>query len=527
MSGAPEDRCDWPDRGLPSILGKFRVIGAAAVLLGVSAVLGTFTGVFSSRLLADSSPSSSAVKGPDRSTSGAPDEQARHALKSDFPGVSHSPLPPAPLGKMPASAIPNPTGDPLAADEAAPIIAEEPAIAEELDRDLPEVDTAGATEHDSRERAPTLGATDEADVQNQSLPTGGPANSKDRPTKTTPSGRASRAVHKSESSPKPEIELSSASTDVPNSARLAKLFRGSPPTNREELRTLQARIRELTPRIIPATVAIQVGRANGSGVIIDPEGHVLTAAHVAGTPGRRATVFLADGKAVAATTLGMNQQLDAGMIKITDEGPWPHAPLGRSADVRDGQWCLATGHPGGYDPNRPPVLRWGRVLKTDESAILSDCTLVGGDSGGPLYDLQGRVIGIHSRIGKNLTINVHVPIDPYRESWDRLVRSESWGPLESSEGGPAPAWLGVVEDPRSAGATIEKVAPGSPAAEAGILAGDQITHFNDKKVESFEDLQKFVRESSPGTLVRVRLARDNTLVDLQLTLTARPEASAD
>jgi serine protease Do len=188
---------------------------------------------------------------------------------------------------------------------------------------------------------------------------------------------------------------------------------------------------------------------------------------------------------------------------------------------------LATGHPGGYDPDRPPVLRWGRVLKTDDSAILSDCTLVGGDSGGPLFDLQGRVIGIHSRIGKNLTINVHVPIDPYRESWDRLVRSEIWDPIEEapSDSGPGSAWLGVVENPRAAGATIEKVAPGSPAAEAGILAGDRITQFNDKKVESFEDLQKYVRESVPGSMVRVRLARDNESVDLQLTLAARPEAN--
>jgi S1-C subfamily serine protease len=107
------------------------------------------------------------------------------------------------------------------------------------------------------------------------------------------------------------------------------------------------------------------------------------------------------------------------------------------------------------------------------------------------------------------------------------VRSEIWDPIEEapSDSGPGSAWLGVVENPRAAGATIEKVAPGSPAAEAGILAGDRITQFNDKKVESFEDLQKYVRESVPGSMVRVRLARDNESVDLQLTLAARPEAN--
>ena len=180
-------------------------------------------------------------------------------------------------------------------------------------------------------------------------------------------------------------------------------------------------------------MAIQVGRANGSGVIIDAEGHLLTAAHVAGVPGRRATIHLPSGKTVYGITLGLNQKLDSGLIQITDPGPWPFAPIGKSADVKVGQWCLATGHPGGYDPHRPPVLRWGRVLRTEDSAILTDCTLVGGDSGGPLFDLEGHVIGVHSRIGKNLTVNVHVPVDQFSQSWDRLLKGEMWGMLAEEE----------------------------------------------------------------------------------------------
>ncbi len=541
MSGALEDRRERPISPVASRPGELEirpaVTGAVvlgAILLMAIAALSCYQSVVASSRLAPAQGESSGE------TPSQPDEfdpQEQRASSPRLPAhrfdaglqpdtaseITNSPLPPAPLppaALQQAGRLTEPSHEVVDADvgesgEAEWSELEEPAFEEP------------ASQGQERSSAVEVIASAESKRQDRSRPTASPTRTSEAPSKKPATDRVQRALHESDGTQKSGIQLSTGSSGSPNSTRLAKLFRGSPPINREELKTLQTRIRELTPRIIPSTVAIQVGRANGSGVIIDAEGHVLTAAHVAGTPGRRATIYLSDGKAVSGITLGMNQKLDAGMIKITDEGPWPHAPLGRSADVRDGQWCLATGHPGGYDPDRPPVLRWGRVLKTDDSAILSDCTLVGGDSGGPLFDLQGRVIGIHSRIGKNLTINVHVPIDPYRESWDRLVRSEIWDPIEEapSDSGPGSAWLGVVENPRAAGATIEKVAPGSPAAEAGILAGDRITQFNDKKVESFEDLQKYVRESVPGSMVRVRLARDNESVDLQLTLAARPEAN--
>ncbi len=309
--------------------------------------------------------------------------------------------------------------------------------------------------------------------------------------------------------------------DREGTTRLAKLLRGSSPANKEELKTLQSRIRELTPKIIPVTVAIQVGRANGSGVIVDASGHVLTAAHVAGEPGRDAIVFLSDGRVAHGITLGMNQRLDAGLIKITEPGQWPHAPLGHSADLTEGQWCLATGHPGGYNPDRPrpPVLRWGRVLKVDESAILTDCTLVGGDSGGPLFDLQGNVIGIHSRIGKNLTINVHVPIDPYRDSWERLVSGEAWNLMESETAMP---WMGVLKNPDSDDATIHQVTPGSPAFQAGLVAGDRIVRVNDVPIATFAELKNEISQLAIGESIEVEIQRGDELHVFKVTIAAHP-----
>jgi serine protease Do len=322
-----------------------------------------------------------------------------------------------------------------------------------------------------------------------------------------------------------------------STAHLARVLEGGAPRSLDELKEIQRRIREVTETILPATVAIQVDRANGSGVIIDRQGYVLTAAHVAGQPGRAATIHLPDGRTVYGSTLGLNQQLDSGLIRISGRGPWPYVPLGKSANVKDGQWCLATGHPGGFLRNRPPVLRWGRVLRIEDSAILTDCTLVGGDSGGPLFDLEGRVIGVHSRIGKNLTINVHVPVDPFVQSWDRLVRGEVWGLLaeedeeevddESGQAESGPpisdmAWLGVTHDPQSAhSARIRRVAPNSPAARAGLQPGDIILSIDDVEISSFDRLQNEIRARTPGDRIRVQVRRNDGVLPLQVQLGGR------
>jgi serine protease Do len=143
-------------------------------------------------------------------------------------------------------------------------------------------------------------------------------------------------------------------------------------------------------------------------------------------PNQPATFILSDGRTVSGKTLGIYETLDAGLMKITDPGEWPVAEQGESSGLEPGTWCVALGHPLGYQDGRPPVVRVGRILRADDDQLQSDCPLVAGDSGGPLFDLQGRVIGINSRIGGSTDMNYHVPVDIYRDTWKRLATGDYW-----------------------------------------------------------------------------------------------------
>ena len=171
------------------------------------------------------------------------------------------------------------------------------------------------------------------------------------------------------------------------------------PESVRDLRDIQNHVQKLAARAVPLTVGLRVGTAQGSGVIISKDGYILTAAHVSGKADQIAEIVLHDGRKLKGKTLGANQALDSGLIKISDPGPWEHADMAQCTDLRQGNWCLALGHPLGYQEGRPPVARLGRILEVERSFIRTDCPLVGGDSGGPLFDMNGLVIGIHSRIG--------------------------------------------------------------------------------------------------------------------------------
>jgi S1-C subfamily serine protease len=200
------------------------------------------------------------------------------------------------------------------------------------------------------------------------------------------------------------------------------------PTDVAKLRALELRVEQMLDKAKASTVGVRMGAAQGSGVIVNEDGIVLTAGHVSQKPGIDCQIVMPDGKVLKGKTLGRNGSIDSGMIKIVPEGKYPFSEMGKSGPLKKGQWVVAVGHPGGFRSNRTPVVRVGRILYADPSLIRTDCTLVGGDSGGPLFDLDGKVIGIHSRIGGNsITENVHVPIDTYKQTWDRLVSSQNWG----------------------------------------------------------------------------------------------------
>jgi serine protease Do len=270
-------------------------------------------------------------------------------------------------------------------------------------------------------------------------------------------------------------------------------------------------------KVIPCTVCLQVGNSSGSGVIISEDGLILTAGHVSGDPGRKITVVLHDGRRVEGVTLGRDSrgQIDSGMAQITTTGTWPYAELGVSKDLKPGQWCIATGHPGGVKRDRPPVVRVGRVVSRDETWVKSDCTLVGGDSGGPLFDMTGKVIGIHSRIGPPLTENIHVPADTYRDNWDQLVKSEVIGDVR--------VYLGVQAYEDAKNCKLGQITKGSPADNAGLKSGDVITRFAGKEVGSYPEMVKLLQKQKPGDEVPLEIKRGDETKELRITLGKRKD----
>ncbi len=300
------------------------------------------------------------------------------------------------------------------------------------------------------------------------------------------------------------------------SEKLESFFAGQAPSSVDEIEDSQVHVRELAEMVQKTVVGIGVGAAQGSGVIISRDGYVLTAAHVSGRPGRTARLFLSDGRIVPARTLGQNKTFDAGLMKIQvddwENEKWPHADMGDSADVELGQWVMAVGHPGGYQEDRNPVVRLGRIVHTYKDVLTSDCTLIGGDSGGPLFSMDGRVVGIHSRIGPELSHNVHAPIDSYKEGWERMTKEEEWGQM------PGAPFVGVSGGANPEQARIEEVIPGSPASKAGIKRGDVIIQFAGKDITTFDSLVNVVGIHRPGEKVSVKLIRDKKEMDVELTI---------
>ncbi len=347
---------------------------------------------------------------------------------------------------------------------------------------------------------------------------------------------------------------------LPLAAGLRPIYDGTPPRTVAQIQAMDVHQQRLAEFLRRRTVGVMVAGSQGSGVIISPDGYVLTAAHVCVKANQRCVVILPDGRRVWGKTLGLNRIRDAGLVKIDNpvkyldnglrtrrkkpvvpapegerakeetpaggsaEPTWPYVEMAPAESLHQGMWCVATGHPGGYERNRQPVVRVGRVLFVSKAIVRTDCVLVGGDSGGPLCDMQGRVIGIHSRIGGRLNMNLHVPINVYRDSWERLVRGDDWGRTPPSASASARPMIGVREDRDASEARIGEVIPGMPADRAGIRAGDVIVKFNGKPVPDFDTLVQRVQETTVGQRVVVEIRRGEQILQLKLTVgAAQPE----
>ena len=298
--------------------------------------------------------------------------------------------------------------------------------------------------------------------------------------------------------------------------RVPTAFSKPVPSSVNDLKQMQEHIAKIIPDLKECTVNVQVGGAQGSGVIVDPSGLVLTAAHVSGRPGRPVKIVLNNGREYRGKTLGRNVILDASLVQITSSRKdWPYCEMARKRS-EPGDWCLVLAHPGGYQPERGLVLRVGRVILENSWLVQTDCELVGGDSGGPLFGVDGKVIGINTRIGESTDLNFHVPISAYTDHWDRLVAGEDF---KTHSG----AYLGVLgeEIPGEPGLKVTQVLKGMPAERDGIFVGDVLLTFQSRKVNSLKQLKELIGEEPPGKSVRLELLRDGELVKLRVRLGMR------
>lgn len=292
----------------------------------------------------------------------------------------------------------------------------------------------------------------------------------------------------------------------------------------DDVRKLEAKVSELSRKALPATVALvsdQTG-ASGSGVIVSGDGLIYTAAHVVeGNDGM--TVHFADGSEGKAKVLGANLSKDIAMARMEGDGPWPFVPVGESKPLEAGDWVAAMGNSKGYDPDRPAPLRFGRVVSDGPGNYLTtDCTLIGGDSGGPLFDLEGSLVGINSSIGRSWINNNHAGVDGFSDDRERLLAGEVWGELQMNPMmNPEKAAMGVTlgDETRDGGVIVIAVAPGGPAAQAGIRPGDILRSINGTRLRGGGNLMGLLAKQAPGDVVRVGLVRNGAISEVEVTLT--------
>jgi len=292
------------------------------------------------------------------------------------------------------------------------------------------------------------------------------------------------------------------------------LDKDAAPGSVEDLKAIQDHVKKVLKKTMPATVGIRIGPSAGSGVIISADGYVLTAGHVSGDPNRDCTVILPDGKELKAKSLGCNTLIDSGLIKIVEKGNWNYVEMGDSSKLRRGQWCMSIGHPGGFKTGRSPVVRLGRVLLSSKVVIQADCTLVGGDSGGPLFDMDGKVIGIHSRIGGPITANMSVPVNTFRDTWDRLVKGDKWASLRNPKAG----YVGVGFSTENDNLAITEVFGKSPAEGAGIKVGDVIVGIDGKKLGKRSELAAYLEGKKIGDEINLEVHRDKAPMTFKFKL---------
>jgi serine protease Do len=269
----------------------------------------------------------------------------------------------------------------------------------------------------------------------------------------------------------------------------------------------------------------------GSGVIVSPDGYILTNNHVVNNASD-IQVALNDGRQFTAKVVGTDQQTDVALIKI-DADNLPALTLADSDKVEIGDVVLAIGNPFGIGQTVTKGIVSAKDRTTsgdgDEDFIQTDAAINPGNSGGALVDTDGRLVGINSAIlthsGGNQGIGFAVPSNLCRWVMDSLVKN---GRVERGLLGVmiqnlTPDLAKAFKLDRTTGALVGDVSPDSPADKAGLKSGDVITQFNGQPIQDASQLKLRVAESTPGSAAQLSVSRNGETKTFEVTLGSVPD----
>ncbi|NUS39318.1 MAG: DegQ family serine endoprotease [Lysobacter sp.] len=279
------------------------------------------------------------------------------------------------------------------------------------------------------------------------------------------------------------------------------------------------------------------GVSLGTGFIISPDGYVLTNHHVV-DGADQVTVRLSDRREFKAKVVGSDEQSDVALLKIAATG-LPALRLGDSNQLKPGQWAVAIGSPFGLDHSVTAgiISAVGRANPYADQRyvpfIQTDVAINRGNSGGPLLNTRGEVVGINSQIFSNsggyMGVSFAIPIDIAMSAVKQL---KATGKVQRGQIGVRVQAITAenaagLKLPDSRGALVADVEPGSPAAKAGIEPMDVIRSFNGAPINDSSDLPPLVGAQAPGTRAALGVFREGRTLNLTVTLGQLDEAQAN
>ncbi|MCY1160357.1 Periplasmic pH-dependent serine endoprotease DegQ [compost metagenome] len=303
----------------------------------------------------------------------------------------------------------------------------------------------------------------------------------------------------------------------------------------EEL--LQQQVPEILRRffgnqvIIPQQQAPQEKTAYGSAFFISKDGYLLTNHHVV-EDASKVTIRLNDRREIDATVVGSDERTDVALLKVKGSN-FPELRTGNVDRLRVGEPVLAIGSPFGFDYSASAGIVSAKMRnmmgETSVPFIQTDVALNPGNSGGPLFNQNGEVVGVNSRIfsgtGGYMGLSFSIPIDVAMDVADQLKKN---GKVTRS-------YLGVMlQDidrnlaesynlPKPEGSLITQVTPNSPAAKSGLKSGDVILKYNGSAISRTSDLLNYLNRTLPNQVIQLQVLRDDKVRNISATLTTAPD----